>query len=139
MRGFAILLLANLLGLFLHHYAHVPLPANVIGLILLLIGLGTGIVKQSWVETASTFVLRHMLLLFAPVIVGALALGQVLKADWPALLATGVVSPLVTLIASAILAKFVIDDAGEPVAAGDAPLAATVLPEFSTKRPDGLP
>lgn len=110
MRGFAILLLANFLGLLLHHYARVPLPANVIGMILLLAALGMGIVKVEWVDAAASFMLRHMLLLFAPVIVGSLALGTVIAADWPALLAVVVVSPIITLMVCAVVAWYVVQD-----------------------------
>jgi holin-like protein len=81
MAGFAILLFFNLLGLVLQRLG-VPLPFNVIGLILFTVCLFAGIIKLQWVETAATFLLRHMLLFFAPVVVGVIAFESLLRREW---------------------------------------------------------
>ena len=60
MRGLAILLLFNLVGLVLQKAAGVPLPGGVIGLILCTACLFAGIVKLEWVEPAAHLLLRHM-------------------------------------------------------------------------------
>ncbi len=82
MRGFAILLLFHLLGLLLNKLAHVPLPGSVIGLILFTLCLFAGIVKLEWVEESAQFMLRHMLLFFAPVVVGTIVFAPLLKRQW---------------------------------------------------------
>lgn len=82
MRGFAILLTFNLAGLALQKLAGVPLPANVIGLILFVAALFGGIVKLPWVEESAQFLLRHMLLFFAPVVVGTIAFARLLGDQW---------------------------------------------------------
>ncbi|WP_254611214.1 CidA/LrgA family protein [Paenibacillus sp. JMULE4] len=61
-----------MLGTVLHEGFGVPLPANVIGLILFTLSLFLKIVKVSWVEEASQFLIRHMLLLFAPIVAGTM-------------------------------------------------------------------
>jgi holin-like protein len=81
MAGFAILLFFNLIGLLLQRLG-VPLPANVIGLILFTLCLFLGIVKLKWVETAANFLLRHMLLFFAPVVVGVIAFESMIRREW---------------------------------------------------------
>lgn len=73
MRGLAILLGFQLAGFFLRELLHVPLPPNVIGLILFTAALFLGIVKLAWVEEAATFLLKHMFLFFAPLVVGVVA------------------------------------------------------------------
>ncbi|MDT2193319.1 CidA/LrgA family protein [Paenibacillus larvae] len=41
---------------------HVPLPANVIGLILFTGSLYTGLINLEWVESAAQFLTKHMML-----------------------------------------------------------------------------
>ncbi|CAG7648290.1 CidA/LrgA family protein [Paenibacillus allorhizosphaerae] len=72
MVGFAILLGFYFLGTLLHSGLQIPLPANVIGLILFTLCLFLRIVKLEWVEEASQFLIKHMLLLFAPIVVGTM-------------------------------------------------------------------
>jgi len=72
MLGFSILLGFYLLGAILHHFVHIPLPANVIGLILFTASLFLKLVKLEWVEDAGQFLIRHMLLFFIPFVVGTM-------------------------------------------------------------------
>lgn len=72
MRGLAILLSFHFAGLLIRGWLHIPLPANVIGLILFVVSLFAGWVKLEWVEESAQFLLRHMMLFFAPFIVGTI-------------------------------------------------------------------
>jgi len=69
------------LGMMLQYWG-VPLPGNVIGLILFTACLFLGVVRMEWVERTAQIMLRHMLLFFAPVIVGALAVREQLGVEW---------------------------------------------------------
>jgi holin-like protein len=73
MAGFAILLGFHLLGLLIQKATSLPLPANVIGLILFTACLFLKIVKIEWVEASAQFLLKHMLLFFLPFVVGTMA------------------------------------------------------------------
>jgi len=105
MTGLAILLVFNYLGLLLHEYAHIPLPENVLGMLLLLLALGTGVVKLAWVEEAADFLLRHMMLFFAPLIVGVLPLWDVLEANLGPVAGGLLLSTLATMAATAWAAQ----------------------------------
>jgi holin-like protein len=105
MAGFAILVAFNLLGLALRHYGHVPLPENVIGMILLLIALLAGVVKIEWVEQAADFLLHNMMLFFAPFFVGVLPLVPVLQANLAPIAGGLIVSTFATMLAAAWLAQ----------------------------------
>ncbi len=70
MTGFALLLVFNFLGYLLWKVGHFPLPPNVLGLIFLFVALQSGVVKLQWIEETAQFLLRHMMLFFAPIIVG---------------------------------------------------------------------
>jgi len=72
-----------------------PLPANLIGLLLLLLLLGTGIVRPADLHEVNALVSRHLSLLFVPLAVGLMT--------WPDLLAArGFVLALVLLGAVAV-------------------------------------
>ncbi|MCC7349396.1 MAG: CidA/LrgA family protein [Phycisphaerales bacterium] len=85
MYGLAILLFFNFVGVLLHEWARIPLPGSVLGLILFAAGLFSGLIKLQWVESTSHLLLRHMLLFFAPVVVGAMALSGILRQQWPSI------------------------------------------------------
>lgn len=87
MLGFAILLFFYFLGSILQTAFDLPLPANVIGLILFTAALFGKVVKLEWVEEASTFLVRHMLLLFAPIVVGTMAFFHIIGDQAVAILA----------------------------------------------------
>jgi len=70
--GFAVLTGFYLLGTVVQAVCHIPLPANVIGLILFTVSLFLKIVKLEWVEEAGDFLIRHMLLFFIPFVVGTM-------------------------------------------------------------------
>jgi holin-like protein len=73
MLGMAILLGFNALGLGIKELLHLPLPANVIGLILFTASLFTGIVRLEWVESSAQFLTKHMMLFFIPFLVGTVS------------------------------------------------------------------
>lgn len=72
MRGMAILLGFNIAGIWIEK-AGVPLPGNVIGLALFTAALFLRVVKVEWVEASAAWLLRHLLLFFAPIVVGTVA------------------------------------------------------------------
>ncbi|MEH7087197.1 CidA/LrgA family protein, partial [Neobacillus drentensis] len=45
---------------------HLPIPGSIIGMILIFILLQTGVMKLSWIERGSNWLLDEMLLFFIP-------------------------------------------------------------------------
>jgi len=103
MRGLAILLGFSLFGSVLQA-ARVPLPGNVIGLILITACLFLGIVKLEWVEESAHFLLRHMLLFFAPAVIKAIPLFAQFRNDGAAIAVSLVGSLLVVLLVTGWIA-----------------------------------
>lgn len=81
MRGLAILLCFHFAGLLLRELLHLPLPANVIGLLLFVVSLFAGWIKLEWVEESAQFLLRHMMLFFAPFVVGTIVFFRVIGSN----------------------------------------------------------
>ena len=105
MRGIAILLLFHLAGTALERLAGVPLPGNVIGLLLLLAALGFGWVKLEWVEASASFLLKHMMLFFAPIVVGTIVFLPLIRAEWAAILVSLLLGPAIVIVLTALTAK----------------------------------
>jgi holin-like protein len=107
MLGFAILVGFELLGVELHKLGF-PLPGGVLGLLLFTAALATGLVKVNWVERTANFMVRHMLLLFIPVMAGLTQMSAELRTDGVALTASLVVSLLAVLLATGGMAHLLL-------------------------------
>jgi holin-like protein len=110
MIGFLILIAFQLLGMGLHKLG-VPLPGGVLGLLLFTTALATDVVKLKWVEKTANFLVKHMLLLFIPLMAGLTQMSAELRRDGVALLASLVVSLLAVLLTTGGLAHFLLRDA----------------------------
>ena len=109
MLGLLIIFGFQLLGIVLHKLG-VPLPGSVLGLLLFTAALAIGLVKLEWVDRTATFLVRHMMLLFIPVMAGLTQLSAELRRDGVALLASLVVSLLAVILTTGGLAHFLLRD-----------------------------
>lgn len=67
---FGIIVFVTFLGEMLHHFIPLPIPASIYGLVLMLIFLGTKLIKLDQVKTAADFFLDIMPPMFIPAAVG---------------------------------------------------------------------
>ena len=82
-------------------WAHLPLPANLVGMVLLLALIVFRIVPLSWVRAGSRWLLAEMLLFFVPAVVAVVNYAQLLMVDgWRIFLVIGL-STLMVLGATA--------------------------------------
>jgi holin-like protein len=105
MVGLAILLLFNMIGAALQVFLHIPLPGNVMGLILFTVSLFTGLIKLEWVETSAQLLLKHMMLFFAPIVVGTMVVFPLIRGEIVPIAVSLVGSSLVTLLVTGWVAK----------------------------------
>ncbi len=105
--GFAIILAFQFLGAWLHRVG-APIPGGVLGLLLLFAALQTGAVKLRWIERAASLLLRHMVLLFVPLTVGLMELGQVLSRQGVAIVASLLVSVLAVFVTTGLLGRWLL-------------------------------
>jgi len=75
--------------------SRLPLPANLVGLLLLLLLLGTGVVRPADLRETAHLVARHLAFFFIPFVVGLMA--------WAALVANGGVVIGLSLVGSAVV------------------------------------
>jgi holin-like protein len=69
-----------------------PLPGNLVGMLLLLGLLWTGVVRLEWVQAAATLLTRHLAFFFIPITVGLMGFTQVFVDRGVAIVATLVLS-----------------------------------------------
>jgi holin-like protein len=102
--GLAVLSAFQLVGIGLHRLG-IPIPGGVLGLILLYLGLATGLIKLKWVEDTAAFLLRHMLLLFIPVTLGLIDLMPLLRSQAIAITASLLVSLIAVQVTTGLLGR----------------------------------
>ncbi len=82
-----------------------PIPASVLGVVLLFLLLLSGIVKLSHVQDAADFLLKHLVFFFVCIAVGLMEWGQVFYDYGLTLLLAIVVSSVVPLLAVGYLTQ----------------------------------
>jgi holin-like protein len=103
-RGFAILLLFQLVGEVLSHLLALPVPGPVVGMVLLLLALELRLPQRDALGTAAGGLLANLSLLFVPAGVGVVQYLPRLAAEWPALAASLLVSTATTLAVTGLVA-----------------------------------
>lgn len=98
MLGFVILLGFNALGVLVQTILLLPLPGNVIGLLLFILALSMKWIRLEWVESASQLLVKHMMLFFAPLIVGVISVAHLIGSEWLSVSIGILLSTLLTLI-----------------------------------------
>ncbi len=107
MRGLLIIMAFWGLGVIGNKWLHLPLPGNLLGMLLLTLALSMGWIKLNVVERASSFFLRNMLLFFIPILIGITTQLPLLKSNpWPIVLALLLGPALVMLCTGGIVQAF---------------------------------
>lgn len=79
-------------------WLHIPLPGNLVGMLLLTLCLCMGWIRMEWVERASSFLIRHMMLFFVPIIVGVASyMHWMIQAPWTIVLSL-VLGPMAVML-----------------------------------------
>lgn len=104
--GMTILLGLLGIGEIISRFLPIPLPGNVIGLILMALSLATGIIKLEQVEEAGNFLLNNILVLFIPAGVSIMLYFDLIRAQWLPILVSIVLSTFIVLIVTGKLVDY---------------------------------
>lgn len=96
----AVIFAICLAGEFLHRIVGIPLPGNIIGMVLLLALLCLKILKPEQISGVSSFFLNYLALFFLPPSIAIMAVGDEVLSKWPLLLGLCIVFTLITLAVS---------------------------------------
>ncbi|MFA9397869.1 MAG: CidA/LrgA family protein [Clostridiaceae bacterium] len=106
LRQLTIILIPYIIGLALELIFNLPIPATVIGLILLFLGLQIGIVKVEMIQELCDFLLSNMAFFFIPAGVGLMTAFGVLKGKWIPFIIIVIFSTCIVWIVTAFVVKF---------------------------------
>lgn len=87
-------------GVYLSQF--VPIPANILGMLLLLGLLLSGVLKSHYIHEACAFLLKYMAIFFLPAAVALMGVVGVLKEAWLGFIAVCVLTTIIVFIATAI-------------------------------------
>ncbi len=94
LRQFIIILIISFIGELLKYILPLPVPASIYGMVILFVGLLTGLIKLENVREAGRFLIEIMPVMFIPAGVGVMA-------SW------GVLSPILVPVAVIILVALI--------------------------------
>ncbi len=97
LRGLVLLLLFQLVGEAISILLSLPIPGNVIGMVLMLLSLSCGWVKLEWVQDAASQLLRYMAMFFVPAGVGVMLYFDIISREWLPIIAGTVISTFVVM------------------------------------------
>ncbi|ADU67649.1 CidA/LrgA family protein [Pantoea sp. At-9b] len=84
-------------------WLHLPLPANVVGMLLLLLLIMTRVIPLRWVKAGANWLLAEMLLFFVPAVVAVVNYSDLLRSEgWRICLVIGI-STLLVLAATSLV------------------------------------
>ena len=81
-------------------YLHLPIPGNVLGIVVLLVLLWSGLIKVEQIEWAAGWLLKHLGFFFIPISVGLMTLGDIFKTKGWILLVILFISAIMGIIAA---------------------------------------
>ncbi|WP_100331195.1 CidA/LrgA family protein [Bacillus xiapuensis] len=88
----------NRFGYWLADLWQLPLPGNVLGMLLLFMLLVTKVIKVEWVERGAAFLNKHLTFFFIPIAVGLMMYGELIVKSGLALAAVVFGSSLIGLV-----------------------------------------
>ncbi|MDR5658751.1 CidA/LrgA family protein [Serpentinicella sp. ANB-PHB4] len=83
------------------------IPANVIGMILLLLFLLSGIVKVEMVEDSARFLLKHLAFFFVPAGVSLMNNFEMLKGNWLRIFAVVIISTIIVQVVTGCSVQYI--------------------------------
>lgn len=106
LRQMSLLLLLVFIGELLNKVFKIPVPGNIIGMILLLVALLTGIIKLHQIEEISKFLLDHLSFFFIPAGVGLLSVTGILQGSWHFILFICIFTTILVMSTTALVVQF---------------------------------
>lgn len=100
-----IILLVYFLGESISKTFSLPVPGNILGMLLLLISLCTGIIKLHHIEEVSDFLIKNMAFFFIPAGVGIITSLSILKTTWYKLFIICLLSTIIVIVVTGLVTQ----------------------------------
>jgi len=93
------------LGLFFTEWASIPLPGNVVGMVILFLLLTTGMIPLGWIERGAKLLIKHLAFFFIPICVGLMTLGHFAMTEALFLMFVIVLSTCVGIVTTGLISQ----------------------------------
>jgi holin-like protein len=107
LKQFSIILSIYFLGELIQKASGLPIPGNVIGMLILFFGLYTGIIKLNMIDKISEFLLDNLAFFFLPAGISLITCFALLEGKWTAVLVVSLISTIITLAVTGLTVEFV--------------------------------
>ncbi|MGN1339956.1 MAG: CidA/LrgA family protein [Oscillospiraceae bacterium] len=107
-KQFGIILLITFIGEILNTVIPLPVPAGIYGIVLMFLGLKTGIIPLDEVKDASKFLINIMPLMFIPAAVGLMDTWGIIAPSWWQFILATVITTVVVMAVSGLVTQAVI-------------------------------
>ena len=102
-----IILGIYLLGEFISEVLSLPIPGNILGMIILLFLLCTKIIKLEQIETIATFLLDHLAFFFIPAGVGLMTSVDIIKDSWLKLIVVCIATTIIIIASTGLIVQYI--------------------------------
>lgn len=102
LREFCIILIFCFLGEIVHRLSGMPIPGNVLGMLLLFAALCLRILKLEMIEEAANFLLNHLAFFFVPAAVGLMTCLPLIKGHLISIFVIIIVTTIIIMAVTAI-------------------------------------
>ena len=102
-----IILGIYLIAEFISKFFKLPIPGNILGMLILLVLLFTKLIKLEQIETISNFFLNHLAFFFIPAGVGLMSSAGIIKDSWIRIILVSVITTLIVIAATGITIQFI--------------------------------
>ena len=103
LKAFLYIFLFLALGELIVYFIDIPIPGNILGMILIFVALKLKLIKLETVKPASDKLIKYMVLFFVPFGVGLMSYFDFIKSYWIVLSVAAGLSTLITLYVTAIV------------------------------------
>ena len=108
-REFIIILVLYFIGELISKIFNIPIPGNIIAMILLFVSLCTGIIKVEKVDDISTFFLDHLAFFFIPAGVGLINSFDSIKSSAIQIIIICIITTIIVMSVTGIIVQFTSD------------------------------
>ena len=105
-RQFMIIILISFVGEVLHYLLPLPISASIYGLVLMLVGLASGLIPLAAVKDTAYFLVETMPLMFIPAATGLMTSWGIIRAKLFAYLAIAVITTVLVMAVSGRVTQF---------------------------------
>jgi len=102
-----IILGIYLLGEFISQVLSLPIPGNILGMLILLVLLWTKVVKLEQIETIANFLLDHLAFFFIPAGVGLMTSVGIIKDSWLKLIIVCIVTTIIIIASTGLIVQYI--------------------------------